>query len=192
MTAPQEVEIKFLVSDIAALEQLLHKAGFTQLTPPTHELNTLYDHNGGELRRRGELLRIRRYGDRWKLTHKAKGLAGGPHKSRAERETAIEDGQTMHQILLPLGFQPIFIYEKFRAEWSDGKGEVVIDLTPIGTVAEIEGPPAWIDVTAQKLGVGAHDYITKSYADLFSEWKRKHKHQAENMTFAECGVPLPL
>ncbi len=192
MTAPQEVEIKFLVSNVAALEQNLREAGFSQLTPPTHEMNTLYDRNGGELRRRGELLRLRKYGDHWKLTHKAKSLVGGRHKSRAEQETAIENGEAMHDILISLGLEPLFTYEKFRAEWSDGHGEVVLDLTPIGNLAEIEGAPAWIDLTAQKLGVVEQKYITKSYAVLFNDWKREHKHNAENMTFAECGVPRPL
>ncbi len=31
------------------------------------------------------------------------------------------------------------------------------------------------------------DYITKSYAELFFEWKRKYKRKAKNMTFRECG-----
>ena len=81
----------------------------------------------------------------------------------------------------------MFIYEKYRSEWSDGKGHVVLDHTPIGDVAEIEGQPRWIDRTAQALGVAPSDYITKSYAELFFEWKRKYNRKAKNMTFRECG-----
>ena len=83
MATPQEVEIKFLVSDLKAFEEKLRQIGFRCETPSTHEINTLYDLPGQKLRRRGELLRLRCYGDKWKLTHKAKGKTGR-HKSRAE------------------------------------------------------------------------------------------------------------
>ena len=57
--------------------------------------------------------------------------------------------QRWNAILRALGFAPTFRYEKFRAEWSDGKGHVVVDETPIGNFGEIEGPSRWIDRTAQ-------------------------------------------
>ena len=59
MATPQEVEIKFLVSDLKALEQKLRELGFREETPSTHEVNTLYDLPGQKLRRKGELLRLR-------------------------------------------------------------------------------------------------------------------------------------
>ena len=186
MATPQEVEIKFLVPDLKALEDKLRNLGFRCETPSTHEINTLYDLPGQKLRRRGELLRLRRYGDRWKLTHKAKGRPGR-HKSRGELETEISDGKAMDAMLRTLGFSPSFVYEKFRSEWSDGGGNVVLDHTPIGDIAEIEGKSRWIDRTARALGVASTDYITKSYPELFFEWKRKTKCRAKNMTFKECG-----
>jgi adenylate cyclase class 2 len=186
MAAPQEVEIKFLVSDLKELEAKLRKAGFRRQTRSTHELNTLYDLPGQKLRRKGELLRLRKFGDQWKLTHKAKGRAG-KHKSRAELETAVSDGECMNDILYALGFRPSLVYEKYRAEWSDGEGHVVLDHTPIGDLAEIEGKARWIDRIAKELDVNQRDYITKSYAELFFEWKRRSKSKAKNMTFKECG-----
>jgi adenylate cyclase class 2 len=91
----------------------------------------------------------------------------------------------MDAILQALGFKPTFRYEKFRAEWSDGTGHVVLDDTPIGNLGEIEGPPRWIDRTAKALQISPADYITKSYAELFLNWKKKTKSKAQNMTFAE-------
>ena len=88
MAAPKEVEIKFLVSDLKALEPKLEELGFHCETPSTHEVNTLYDLPGQKLRRKGELLRLRKYGDKWRLTHKAKGTPGR-HKSRGELETSV-------------------------------------------------------------------------------------------------------
>ncbi len=186
MAAPREIEIKLLVSDLNALQTKLLQAGFRCLTPSIREVNTLYDLPGQKLRRKGELLRLRSYGDSWTLTHKARAKPG-KYKSRIELETAVADGALMDDILRALGFRAVFGYEKFRSEWSDGKGHVVLDHTPIGDVAEIEGPPRWIEATAKTLGIGSAAYITKSYAELFFEWKRKYKRKAKNMTFRECG-----
>jgi adenylate cyclase class 2 len=186
MAAPQEIEIKFLVADIGALEQRLAESGFHCVTCATHEVNTLYDLPGHTLRRKGELLRLRQYGDNWRLTHKARARIG-KYKSRTELETGISDGEQMDLMLRALGYQPVFVYEKFRSEWSDGEGHVVLDHTPIGDIAEIEGKPRWIDRTARALSISPADYITESYAELFFEWKRKYKRKAMNMTFREIG-----
>ena len=179
---PQEIEIKFRVADLRALARKLRSAGFRVVTPRTHEMNTLYDLPGEVLRERKELLRIRKYGSTWTLTHKS-GTKRGKHSSRMELETTVVDGKKLDAILRALGYAPSFRYEKFRAEWTDGKGQVVVDETPIGNFCEIEGPPRWIDATAEKLGVSAADYITKNYATLFLEWKQKTKHPASEMTF---------
>ena len=178
----KEIEIKFRVANLRTLAGKLRAAGFRLKTPRTHEMNTLYDLPGGVLRARKELLRLREYGSSWKLTHKSAGRITR-HSSRTELETEVSDGKKMDAILCALGYSPSFRYEKFRAEWSDGKGQVVVDHTPIGDFCEIEGKPRWIDATAQKLGVGPEDYITKNYATLFAEWKLSTNSAAEEMTF---------
>ena len=63
----------------------------------------------------------------------------------------------------------------------------MIDETPIGTVAEIEGRPHWIDRTARLLDVPRTSYITLSYVAMFEEWKRRTGSSAEEMTFAGVG-----
>lgn len=178
----KEIEIKFRVENLRTLARKLQIAGFRLKTSRTHEMNTLYDLPGQKLRRRRELLRLREYGATWRLTHKSGGKIAR-HSSRTELETGVNDGKKMDAILRALGYSPSFRYEKFRAEWSDGKGQVVVDHTPIGDFCEIEGKPRWIDATAKKLGVGREDYITKNYASLFEEWKQQGKSQAQEMTF---------
>jgi adenylate cyclase class 2 len=101
----------------------------------------------------------------------------------------VANGEEMHAILTALGYVPSFRYEKYRAEWSDGRGEVVIDRTPIGDFAEIEGEPHWIDRIAKSINVSQADYITASYAELFFHWKQRTGSPAVNMTFDECGTP---
>jgi len=180
----REIEIKFRVADPRALTRKLRAAGFRLVTPRTHEMNTLYDLPGEILRQRKQLLRLRKYGRTWTLTHKS-GTTRGRHSSRVELETAVADGKKMELILRALGYAPSFRYEKFRAEWSDGKGQVVVDETPIGNFAEIEGPSRWIDATARKLSVNPVDYITKNYASLFLEWTHQTGSKAKEMTFLE-------
>lgn len=179
---PQEIEIKFRVANLRALARKLKAEKFRLETPRTHEMNTLYDLPGQVLRTRKQLLRIRQYGSEWKITHKGGGTIGR-HSSRQELETKVQDGKIMDAILRALGYSPSFRYEKFRAEWSDGKGNVVVDQTPIGDFAEIEGPPHWIDQTAKKLGISRDQYIMKNYATLFAEWKQETNSKADEMTF---------
>jgi len=179
---PQEIEIKFRIEDVRALQRKLRAAGFRQVTPRTHEMNALYDLPGQKLRKRGQLLRLRQYGGEWLLTHKAKGKAGR-HKTRVETETKVADGPQMDAILRALGYAPTFRYEKFRAEWTDGAGHVVVDHTPIGDLGEIEGAPRWIDRTAKALGIERKSYLTQTYAELFFAWKRRTRSPAREMTF---------
>jgi adenylate cyclase class 2 len=187
MPSSREIEIKFCVADVRALTRKLRGAGFRVVTPRTHEMNTLYDLPGEVLRERKELLRLRKYGSEWTLTHKSKGKIGR-HNARLELETGASDGRKMALILRALGYAPSFRYEKFRAEWTDGKGQVVVDETPIGDFCEIEGAPRWIDATAKKLGVTEGDYITKNYAGLFLDWKARTKSRVEEMTFKAVGL----
>jgi adenylate cyclase, class 2 len=134
---------------------------------------------------------VRKYGADWILTHKAKSQPGR-HKTRVETEVRVADGPRVEEILRALGFSPTFRYEKFRAEWTDGKGQVVVDETPIGNFAEIEGTPRWIDRTAKRLGVSQDGYIALSYAPLFLEWKRNTRSTAREMTFRETKKTTAL
>jgi adenylate cyclase, class 2 len=184
MPSNREIEIKFKIGDIQALTQRLGGSGFRMVTPRTHEVNTLYDLPGGVLRRRGALLRIRKYGQKWTATYKDKSrIRPGRHKSRREIETPVEDGEALAGILQALGFKPSFAYEKYRAEWIDETGHVVVDETPIGDFGEIEGPSQWIDDVAKRLGISGAQYITSSYVELFLHWKKSTKSKVNQMVF---------
>jgi len=151
-------------------------------------VNVLFDLPGAPLRKRGEVLRLRKYGELWVLTHKGKGASGTKHKTRVETETRVADGVKMEAILRALEFEPSFRYEKFRAEWQGEEGHVVVDETPIGNFGEIEGPGEWIDRVAKDLAISESDYITEAYAALFFEWKRRTGSPATEMTFSEVAA----
>ena len=185
MSSSHETEIKFRITDLPALATKLRQLGFVEITPRTHEMNVLFDLPGRPLRARGDILRIRKYGDSWVLTHKAKSANNnGPHKVRVETETKVEDGAKLEAIFRALHFEPVFRYEKYRAEWKGEHGHVVLDETPIGNFGEIEGPAEWIDTVARDLGISPSDYSTDTYAGLFYSWKESTGSPANEMTFA--------
>jgi adenylate cyclase class 2 len=113
------------------------------------------------------------------------------HKHRIETETDVSDGEALVQIFLSIGLVAAFRYEKWRSEWSDGEGHCVVDETPIGNYAELEGAAEWIDRTAPRLGIGPADYITLSYGRLFDLWRERHHSAAEDLTFDVVGATAP-
>jgi adenylate cyclase class 2 len=190
---PIETEIKFRVDDVAELSQRLEAAGLRLQTPRAFESNVLYDTPARQMRARTEILRIRGYAGRWVVTHKRLPDAGpgeDRHKHRLETETEIADGAALEQIFFSLGLVAAFRYEKWRAEWTDGEGHCVVDETPIGNYAELEGSAEWIDRIAARLGVEPAQYITLSYGRLFDLWREQHHSAAQNLTFADCAPTI--
>lgn len=190
-----EIELKLPVPDPAAFQSRLLELGFRIETPRTFEHNTLYDTPARDLRGRTEILRIRQYGKVCTLTHKRtnpqKPSESSRYKVRIETETTVADGIALGHIFEQLGYSPAFTYEKYRTEWSHPEvpnAHVVVDETPIGTYAELEGPPAWIDHTVLDLSIDPVTCLTDSYGKLFLQWKERTGNSAENLTFAECGV----
>jgi adenylate cyclase class 2 len=189
---PVETEIKFRVEDVFALTARLHAAGFTLVTARSFESNVLYDTPDREMRARTEILRIRNYAGRCTLTHKRipdQGPGEDSHKHRLETETVIANGEALAQVFLSIGLVPAFRYEKWRTEWRSGEGHCVVDETPIGNYAELEGPAEWIDQSAARLGIDTSQYITLSYGRLFDQWREQHNSDAQDLTFADVPGP---
>jgi adenylate cyclase, class 2 len=184
---PVETEIKFRLDDLAGLNRQLEAAGFRLQTPRSFESNVLYDTADRRMRARTEILRIRSYAGRWVLTHKRlpeSGPGEDTHKHRIETETGISDGDALAEVFQSIGLVPAFRYEKWRTEWEDGEGHCVVDETPIGNFAELEGSAGWIDRTARRLGIEPGQYITLSYGRLFDQWRQQEGSQAQDLTFA--------
>ena len=194
-----EIEVKFPIPDPVAFQSRLTALGFHLDTPRTFEHNTLYDTPTRELRERKEILRIRQYGSLCTVTHKRKLNANEAadttrYKIRIETETAVAEGAALGAIFEQLGYTPAFIYEKYRSEWShpigsDLTGHLVIDETPIGTWAELEGPTDWIDTKLAELNIDPATCLTDSYGTLFLNWKQRTGSPAENLTFAAIATP---
>ena len=180
----KENEIKVAVPDLNALQLRLRSLGFQILHPRVLESNVIYDTPDADLRRRGELIRIRQAGGTSIFT--AKGPATVTrHKEREELETPVGDPDTMGLVLQRLGFVPRFRYEKFRTEWAfpGEDGILMVDETPIGNYMELEGPPDWIDSIALQLGYQEADYVNISYARLYIQDCERRGLQASHMVF---------
>jgi len=223
-----EIELKFPIVDLDRLQSLLPGLGFQLDTPRTFEQNTLYDTPARTLRAARQILRIRRYGDIWTVTHKRPGLPSGieaaaaqsaqapRYKVRIETETEVEDGPSLGALFQQLGYVPVFRYQKYRTAWSQpaytagpaivgshlsgavlsglpcAHCHLVLDETPIGDFAELEGEPAWIDSTLIRLGIDPATCLTDSYGRLFLAWKERTGSSAENLTFDEIPAAAEL
>jgi adenylate cyclase class 2 len=201
-----EIELKFPVSDPTTFLSRLPNLGFHLDTPRTFEHNTLYDTPARDLLARGHILRIRQYGPLCTVTHKRRPGPVDPvdttrYKVRIETETAVAEAGALAAIFEQLGYIPAFVYEKYRSEWSHPVGlehrapepptlaHLVLDETPIGTWAALEGPTGWIDHTLAELNIDPATCLTDSYGKLFLDWRQRTGSPAENMTFAEIGAP---
>ena len=131
-----EIEAKFWVPDLEAFRARLVSAGGKVIAPRLLEHNERFDTPDGRLRRSGEVLRLRR-DQRQTLTYK-RALASP--ETRSETELEVDDLEAARNLLLGLGYIPIFTYEKYREVLGLDDSQVMLDELPFGTFIEIEGP----------------------------------------------------
>jgi adenylate cyclase class 2 len=155
-------------------ERLLRRLAEVNATPygKRFEENTLYA--GGTLDPQTEVLRLRRVADRAILTYKRRFASASPIKHHREEETAVEDAQSLAQILYALGYRPTLVYEKRRATWRVANTEVVIDELPFGLYLEIEGDEQAIQEVERLLGLTEAGAEMASYPALTKLHGEKH------------------
>ena len=185
---PQEIEIKFALKDRTALVRRLHEIGAQRLYAETFEDNIVLDRRG-ELRTRGALLRVRKFGRYALATFKGPMAFEGGVKMRDEVQTGVESFELAIQLFDSLGFKPTFRYQKFREVWRVRDVEVVLDRTPIGNYFEIEGALDVIRAVAEELGMNMDAGIRQSYADLYRQFRRTRADLGENMVFPPDQLP---
>src|SRR3954454_14854328 len=127
----QEIEVKFPLKDRDALTTRLKEIGAERLYAETFEDNIVLDRRG-ELRTKGALLRVRKFGKYSIATYKGPMSIDSGVKSREEVQTGVESFERAIQLFDSLGYKPVFRYQKFREVWRIKDVEVVLDRTPIG------------------------------------------------------------
>jgi adenylate cyclase, class 2 len=173
MKRDQEIEIKLKVTNPRQLKRAIKGLGFKQRSHRAHERNTLFDFEGGPLRKAGCALRLRIAGGGALLTFKGASRNSEKYKIRREVETAVGDPQRLSTILKALGLRPVLSYEKYRTLYSserDSKHATLSwDETAVGTYLELEGPRRWIDRVARQLGFRREEYLTTTYVALLAK-----------------------
>ncbi len=190
-----ETEIKLLWPGSAGdARALIERHGYSLLSPRTFEVDQLFDLASGVLRQSDQILRLRKTSSAEEGQHAMvtyKGCASREiYKSREEIEFNVSDPDAFTLVLERLGYHPGFCYEKYRTMFKayGEPGVITIDETPIGVYLELEGPQAWIDSTAARLGFPAERFLTVSYAGLYREHREQHPEASPDMTF---GVDNP-
>ncbi|MEN6409411.1 MAG: class IV adenylate cyclase [Anaerolineaceae bacterium] len=182
--AEQELEVKFYINDLAALENRLKKAGGSLVYPRTFEINLRYDNPAGELSRNHRVLRLRQ-DTAAVLTYKGPSQAREDVSARQEIEVIVSDFTAAQHLLEALGMVVVFLYEKQRTTYDLNGVKVTLDEVPFGHFIEVEGPDAeTIKAVAKKLDVSWDARSTSSYSAIFGLLKAKKKLSFNDMTFA--------
>jgi adenylate cyclase, class 2 len=191
MHGPREIETKFRVVDRAALEARLRALG-AEAGEAEAESNVLYDDAAQSLKGKGCALRVRTVDGRGLLTFKGPADVAAGVKSRVEWESEVAGPEAVARVLEALGYRPWFRYEKRRATWTFADGErplVVVDETPLGLFAEIEGTDPAVRALAKELGVAEADFIAESYIALWLAARRDDPALPNDMVFAGAARP---
>lgn len=181
----QEIESKFYVRDLAAIEARLATLGAVCAVPRGFEYNLRFDNHGNTLQRAHKVLRLRKFDD-IRLTFKGPGERVGGALARTEIELVVNDFDSAQKFLEGLGYHVAAVYEKYRAMYTLGEAMITLDELPYGKFVEIEEEnPEAIRVLAQKLGLKPETAIPASYQGLFEQVKAAKNLTAKNLAFWE-------
>ncbi len=179
----QELEIKFYIHNLAAVEAHLQELGAHLEAPRVFENNLRFDTPDGTLARNAQVIRLRQDAN-MRLTYKGPGRFSDGVRLRPEIEFQVNDFESAKAFLEAIGYQVAMAYEKYRTTYALDRTEVVLDELPYGNFVEIEGPDAaTIQAVAEKLGLDWRQGITESYVVLFEQLRRRLELNFRDLTF---------
>ena len=162
----EEIEVKFVLDDLADMRRKVVELGATLKAPRTYENNITFDTDGALLRHSGRLLRLRR--DRRNVLTYKEPLAreDAEFKVRNEFEVEVSDFAQAQSIVERLGFAPSMRYEKYRETFSYRGAEILLDELPVGHFMEIEATREDIRSISAALGLDFGTRLRGSYGDI--------------------------
>ncbi len=178
----QETEAKFYVRHPQELQRRIEGMHAKLADTRVHELNLRFDTKDGGLSRSGRVLRLRQ-DKRARLTYKDAERIPPGSLSRRELEVTVSDFGETRELLEALGYEVMFIYEKYRSTYELGDLEIVLDELPFGHFIEIEGKEEQIRPTAEKLGLKWEAVIRDSYHLLFEHVRKARQWTFRDLTF---------
>ena len=182
-TSNQEIEVKFLISNLPALLEKIQSLGALTLRPRMLEVNLRFDTHDMKLSERAQVLRLRQ-DDQAVLTFKSPGEIVNGVISRTELEVVVSDFQTTRAILEALGFQVFMTYEKYRQNFKLNELVASVDEMPYGNFIELEGSsPEHVRATADLLGLDWNQRINLSYTALLGLYNQNTGHTFRDLSF---------
>lgn len=180
----REIEVKFSISSVDEMLKTMLDAGAVLEQETRFERNLRWDDPKETLTKTNQVLRLRDNGGVSVLTYKSEKQNDKRLADREEIETVVSDFENTRLILERLGYQIVFIYEKYRSIYHFNDTDLFLDHTPIGDYIEIEGPDGEaIRKAAESLGLNWENRISKGYRNLFKSWKKETGFEGRDMVF---------
>lgn len=169
----KELEVKYMLADLPALEKRLQALGARQVSARTHEINLRFDTLDGALDKSLQVLRLRR-DQAVHLTYKGPSTSQQGVRVRTEIEFTVDDYDKAQRFLEALGYQVALMYEKYRTTYTLSGVEILLDELPYGDFVEIEGSdPQAIHSVNDRLGLNWDRRAPESYINLFESLKAR-------------------
>jgi len=187
----RETEVKFYVHDISAVKRRLHSLGASLIQPRTLEVNLRFDTPAGDLSREGRVLRLRQ-DEAIRLTYKDGTQLKDGVLNRREIEFSVSDFGSAQLFMEVLGYEVVFIYEKYRTtyalpEMTAGadhlETHIMLDEMPYGNFIEIEGEFNELKPLARILRLNWDAAIPASYHSLFDRVSISQNLAYRDLTF---------
>jgi len=163
----QEMEVKYYLADLPALEARLKSLGAQLIKERVHETNLRFDLPDGSLSQTYQVLRLRQ-DSAPRLTYKGPSRYDQGVRVRQEIEFQVSDFRAARELFEALGYQVSMMYEKYRTTYELNGVQVTLDEMPYGNFAELEGPnPQAIQAANQRLALDWEARVPESYTALF-------------------------
>ena len=180
----QEIEVKFYVSDLKAIQTQLERLGAQLSQLRTLEVNLRYDTSDGELARSFRVLRLRQ-DTAARLTFKGPARAQDGARIRQEIEMEVESFEQAKALLAALGYQVNMFYEKYRTKYELEDVHLDLDEMPYGNFIELEGSNVSVlHALSDRLGLDWEASSPSSYVMLFEALRTKMNLQFRDLSFS--------
>ena len=189
----RETEVKFCVRNLPTpplpfgrLPQIRlpiwGRLGGGLIQPRTFEINLRFDLPNRDLSRAGRVLRLRK-DELARLTYKDNNQFKGGAITRREIEFVASNFDSAKQFIEALGYEVVFIYEKYRTTYEYKGTHIMLDELPYGNFIEIEGELETLRPIANELQLDWDKAIPASYHALFERLCKSRGLTFRDLTF---------
>jgi predicted adenylyl cyclase CyaB len=173
----REVELKAVVDDLETRRGRVEAAGGI-LEYEGMLLDRRYDVASGDLARRDEVLRVRRYqnedGVRTYLDWKGATELHDVYKSREEISTLVEDFDALEEILGRLGFGITMAIDRHIVQYTIRGATVRFETYPrMDVLVEVEGDPEAIENAIEALGIARGQFTSERLNNFVQRFENR-------------------